>query len=280
MSSTSYPFGVRLIGFSDQEREDVADIFADHSGKGYEFRVRMRENLLEPDFFLVNAENLRALATLSNIGPSEVHPALLVGSTRLQLPYPSIPRPIDAKQLLAALGHMVEHRADALARLDAAGAVSVTERRRGERVDIDFTDPAVYLKMRAEIPTGGGLLMVDKNRAYQAHLADVFKRYALNVVWANDMRAAAKLCADLPIAMVLINTSTPDIDPYQLCAQIKTSTRFPRTVVAFLVGDSSTFDSARAQAAGVDGLLEKPIAHHHLISTVKRFVPLNKAAAT
>lgn len=276
MSNNSYPFGVRLIGFSAQEQAHIADIFASRSGHGCEYRVRLRENLLEPDMYLVNADELRALATLSNLKPSEIHPALLIGSTRIKLPHPSIARPLDAPELLAMLDQMVEKRADAIARLDAAGVVSITERRRSERTDIDFTDPAVYRKMRVEMPEGGGLLLIDKNRAYQAHVAEVFKRYSLNVVWANDMQSAARLCRDLPIAMVLINTSTPEIDPYQLCAQIKSITRFPRTTVAFLIGDMSTFDSARAQAAGLDGLLEKPIAHHHLIATVKRFIPMQK----
>jgi CheY-like chemotaxis protein len=47
-----------------------------------------------------------------------------------------------------------------------------------------------------------------------------------------------------------------------------------RTSVIFLVSKSSGYDAEQARQAGSDGYLTKPVAAHHFISALKKFMHL------
>lgn len=274
MTIHNFPFAVRLIGFSPHEEElfETALTIEQRMGCGY-FRL-VEGNLQDPDIYIANADELRALVTLADLRPSEVRPALLVGTPDVELPYACIERPVNRHKLFAALGELVEKRADALSRLEASDVVMVPERRRRDRLDLDLTDPAEYEKMRAKVPDDGVVLVIDKSPALRDYLADVLARQNVRVAWASDEMKAAKLCNQQPVAVVMINTSTPGVDPYRLCRTIKARNSSLRIAVVFLISKPFVYDLQQANDAGADGFLNKPLANHHLISVLKKFMPL------
>lgn len=273
MQVHSFPFAVRMIGFAEDEAKSIAASFATEQGKGYGYFRLLDDNLQDPDLYLVNADELRALVTLSDLTPSEVRPALLVGTPNLELPYPCVVRPLQRNRLFEALDALVEKRADALSRLDASGVVSVPERRRRDRLDLDLTDPSEYQRMRVRGLTDGGILIVDKNPAFRDYVSDLLLRYNVPVTWVNDENGAIDLCSSTDIAVVLVNTSTPGIESYGLCEEIKLKSAVESTAVIFLVGKPFVYEVERAHKAKVDGFMNKPIASHHLLSVLKKFLP-------
>lgn len=273
MSTYSFPFAVRLIGFADQESRAFEASFEIEQGKGYGYFVLSEDNLKDPDMFIANADELKALVTLSDLRPSVVRPALLVGTPGIALPYPRVERPIQWNKLFEMLDELVEQRADALSRLDASAVVSVSERRRRDRLDVDLTDPSEYPPMRASLPDDIGVLIVDKSPAIQSYLSERLMRHNMPVAWVNDETRAAGLCSEKSMAVVLINTSTPGIDPYRLCKTIKQESKIEKTTVIFLVGKPFVYDPVQARDAGADGYLTKPLATNHLLSALKKFLP-------
>jgi CheY-like chemotaxis protein len=211
--------------------------------------------------------------TLSDLRPSDVRPVLLIGAPNIELPFPRLERPIRWHRLFEALDNLIEKRADALSRLEASDVVAVPERRRRERLDIDLTDPSVYQRMRNKTPADGGILVVDRNPAFRGHLADLLARHSMPVAWVGDEAKATDLCRRQPIAVVLVNTSTPNVDPYRLCKAIRHASCVEKTAVIFLVSKPFVYDSVQARATGVEGFLNKPVANHHLISVLKKFIP-------
>jgi CheY-like chemotaxis protein len=278
MPNALFPFAVRLIGFSMQEADIFAATFAVEQGKGYGYFHLAEENLQDPDLYLVNAGELRALVALSDLPPSNVRPVLLVGTPGVgapgvDLPYPRIERPIRWHKLFEALDDLIEKRADALSRLEASDIIAVPERRRKERLDIDLTDPCAYQRMRGRAPRDGGVLVVDKNPAFRGYLAALLARHSLPVAWVSDEAKAVDLCSHQPVAVVMVNTSTPGIDPYRLCQAIKEASCAEKTTVIFLIGQPIGYDATQARTVGADGFLIKPLANHHLISVLKKFLP-------
>ena len=272
MQSHSYPFAVRMIGFPEDEAEAIADSFGgDFSTYGY-FRLG-EDNLQDPDLYLVNADELRALVTLSDLSPGHARPALLVGVPSVSLPYPHLPRPLRRDTLFNALDSLVEKRADTLSRLEASSVISVPERRRRDRVDFDLTDPTEYESMRRQGHAKGGILLVDKNPAFREYVAELLSRYNIPVDWANTQNKVADDCEENEYAVVLVNTSTPGIDPYDLAEEIKLVNRVRNPAVIFLVGQPFVYDLERARAAKVDGYMNKPVASHHLMAVLKKFIP-------
>jgi CheY-like chemotaxis protein len=276
MPAHSFPFAVRLIGFPEEEADAIAASFAGKqgNGSGYGYFRLLEDNLQDPDLYLVNADELKALVTLSDLTPSEARPALLVGVPNVVLPYPCLARPLQPSRLFSALDAMVEKRADALSRLDASSIVSVPERRRRDRLDLDLTDPSEYQRMRVRGSAGGGILIVDKNSTFCEYVSELLLRHNLPVAWVNSEDKAVNLCGSQNFAVVLVNTSMPAIDPYGLCEQIKSVSHVGNAIVIFLVGKPFVYDVQQARHAGVDGFLNKPIAIHHLLSVLKKFLPV------
>ncbi|HEX7645847.1 MAG TPA: response regulator [Noviherbaspirillum sp.] len=273
MSTQFFPFAVRLLGFSSQEEREIDGAFEAGYGKGYGY-IRLTEgNLQDPDLYVADAANIAALAALSHLHPSTVRPASLVGQAIADLPFARIDRPLDMRRLVVALDELVEKRADVLSQLEASDIVPVPERRRSQRLDLDLTDPAEYEKMRTKAPENGAVLVVDRSPALRDYLSDLLARQNVPVVWTDGEAEAVEICKRQPVAVVMINTSTPGIDPYRLSWAIKEKNSPVRIAVVFLTSKPFVYDLQQAGFVGADGFLNKPLASHHIIAVLKKFMP-------
>jgi CheY-like chemotaxis protein len=273
MSNRPFPFAVRAIGFSGSELADFDKAFDTDHGKGYGYFRLEDDNLQDPDLYIANAEDLRALITLQDLRPSEIRPALLIGTPKVTLPYVCLPRPLRWQELFTALDALVEKRADALSRLEASDVVIVPERRRGLRLDFDLTDPAAYEKMRAKIHENGAVLVVDKSPAMRNYLTELLARKKTPVAWVEDEVSAVAFCKQHPTSMVLINTSVSELDPYRLCWAIKEKDAPAKTVVIFLISKPFEYDPKQARYVGVEGFVNKPLSRQGLLAIFKKFLP-------
>ncbi|HYD61849.1 MAG TPA: response regulator [Noviherbaspirillum sp.] len=276
MITQTFPFAVRLIGFTPEEEAAFDENFAVRQGRGYGYFRLEEDNLQDPDLYVANASQLKALVVLADLRPSEVRPAMLVGTPDVDLPYPRVDYPIRWEQLFETLDDLVERRADALSRLEASDVVTVPERRRRDRIDLDLTDPAEYEKMRAKVPENGAVLVVDKTPALRDYLTDLLARQKVRVLWVNEEVDAVEFCKSEPVAVVMINTSTPGVDPYRLCWAVKEKDSPVRIAVVFLVSKPFVYDLQQARYVGADGFLNKPLASHHLITVLKKFLPFSR----
>lgn len=263
MSRAIFPYAVRTFGFDAAALAYLERVFADPQGKGYGYFMLAEDNLQDPDLYIARGPDLRAMVRLSDLRPSEVRPALLLGTPALDLPYPCLREPIEAKTLIAALDRLVEKRADALARLQASDVVLVPERRRRDRAEVGVRNPAEFEKMRVTRPENGIVLVVDKSAALSDYLRELLARHKLGVAWVDDEASAANVCRQTPAAIVFINTSTPGVDPYRLCSALKEKGANVNPAVVFLVSPPFVYDTARAREAGVDGFLNKPLERFH-----------------
>jgi CheY-like chemotaxis protein len=276
MSIAQIPFAVRLIGFPAGEGDLFEASFAIEHGKGYRYLRLAEDNLQDPDLYIANAGELKALVRLADLRPSDVRPALLVGKPQVELPYPYVERPIRWDHLFEALDRLIEKRADALSRLEASDIISVPERRRRGRVDLDLTDPSEYERMRTKVPNKGTVLVVDKNPAFRDFLSGLLARHKLPVEWAGDEAKAVESCRERPTAIVMINTSTPGIDPYRLCWAIREKESETKTTVIFLVGKLFVYDAQQARNVGAAGFLNKPVSGHQLLSVLKKYLQFSR----
>ncbi|HVL75600.1 MAG TPA: response regulator [Noviherbaspirillum sp.] len=247
--------------------------FASSEDKGYGYFVLADDNLQDPDIYIVKGGDLRALAQLSELRPSDLRPALLIGKPAIDLPFAFVAAPATHADVVAALDRLVEKRADALVRLEASDIVLVPERRRRGRLSLDLTDPAAYEKMRVRRPADGMVVVLDKSPALRDYLRDLTVRQQLRVEWAGDEDGAIDLCRSAPTAVLLINTSTPEVNPYRVSLAVKDREAPFSTAVVFLVSRPFVYDAEQARRVGVEGFLNKPLASQHLISLLKKYVP-------
>jgi CheY-like chemotaxis protein len=271
MQRETHPFGIRLLGFGPDEADRMADMLALAPSNGPAYARLHGDSLQDPDLFLVNADDLGALAALDGAGP--LQPALMVGEPSTEVQYPWVKWPVDPAELFPALARLVDQRADAIADLVARGLPTTVDRRRRQRPDFDLTDPEEYVAMRKE-PPKGAVLIVDRNSVFRDHLAKLMAAHHLSIEWTDSASTTMRVCEETPVAMVLINTSTPNIEPYGLCAGIKALDGGRRICVVHLVRKDHVYESDKARAAGVRGMLDLPISERHLTAVLKRILSL------
>ncbi|MEJ7805654.1 MAG: response regulator [Telluria sp.] len=265
-----YPFAIRLAGFCPEERPRLANILAKAPVDGPGYFCLLEDSLQDPDLTIANGDDLKALARLMATPPTALEPAIVVGNGTLDFPYPRLERPLELARLFGMLGELLQRRAEAQAQLTARGLPFITERRRQPRLDLDVTDPAEYEKRRRP-PIKGAVLIVDKSGALRDHMAALIGE-SIPVEWTDTAATAVRLCEETAVSVLFINTSTPGIDPYGLTSAIKAQRSGERIAVVLLVGASFHYHSLRAKAAGVRGILDKPVADRHIVATLKRLM--------
>ena len=120
----------------------------------------------------------------------------------------------------------------------------------------------------------GAVLVVDRNASFQGHLERLLQAYSIPVLWAGTEAEALLVTSSRAVAVVLVNTAL-HLDPYQLSSALGQSGGPLRPAVVLLVSPSFVYDSARAHAAGVAGLLDKPVADHQLKAVLKKLMGMS-----
>lgn len=274
-----FPFAVRLDGFPPDIAQTLQRALHAAPAHGPAYFCLSEHSLQEPDLVLAYGPDLKAMAFLATLaaqpGERDARPALVLGLPAAPLPYPVLPLPFDPAALHAQMAQLVARRADALARLAGAGLPPAPERRRSQRLDFDLTDPAEYEAMRRR-PRRGAVLVVDGGGRFHAHLAGLMKPFNVAVLAAADGASALAACADGRVSVVLVNMSLPGIDPYALGAALRGQADAQPPVqapeVVLLVAPPFAYDVERARAAGVEGLLDKPVADATLKSVLKKLM--------
>jgi CheY-like chemotaxis protein len=273
MHAPKTPFAVRLIGFAPAESAQIDTVLGQAPHVGPSYSCLHGDSLQEPDLYIADGDDPGALARLVAANPGPLQPALVVGGAPGQFALPRLARPLDAWRLYEMLAELVVQRAQALALLAARGLPPMPERRRHPRLDADLPDPGEY-DSRRQAPPGGAVLIIDNGGAFRDHVASVLGGRKLPIEWTDSAPTAVRLCDETPVSLVMINTSTPGIDPYALCGAIKAQGGAGRTAVVFLVSPAFHYDSVRARDAGVRGLLDKPVEDRHLVAALQKLLSL------
>lgn len=273
MHEKKYPFAVRLAGFSPREHASIAASLAQAPPAGPAYFCLLDDSLQEPDLTIADGDDFQALAALPANGMGALHPALVVGECPAELGFPQVARPVTPEKLFVLMAALVARRAQAMARIMARGLPFMPERRRSPRLDLDLTDPSEYI-MRRKSPSSGAVLIIDKGAAFRDHVARLVATRRMGVEWTDSAPAALRLCDETPVSVVMVNTAATGIDPYQLCSAIKRQDTGARIAVVLMVSCSYPYDSARARACGVRGLLDKPIPDRALVGALQRLMSL------
>jgi CheY-like chemotaxis protein len=273
MHAPKTPFAVRLIGFAPDDSAQIETLLAQAPHAGPSYFCLHDDSLQEPDLYLANGDDPAALARLLCAGPGPLQPAAVVGGVAGQVALPRLARPLDPARLHETAAGLMAQRAQALALVTGSGLPLLPERRRHPRLDLDLADPAVHESLRQPLPCGA-VLIIDTGAAFRDHVAQVLGARKLPIEWTDSAPTAVRLCDETPVSLVMINTSTPGIDPYALCGAIKSQGGAGRTAVVFLISPAFRYDSVRARDAGVRGLLDKPVADRQLVAALQKLLSL------
>ena len=269
MQAKKTPTAVRLLGFAPADASAITSLLAEAPPCGPNYACLHEDSLQEPDVYLADGDNTCAMLRLAGMRSTPL--ALQVGGAERGNGWTRVERPLEAASLHAMLARLVAERRRVLERQCACGEAPLPERRRRQR---GLDGLAIDGEALRQPPHDGKVLIVDGGGAFRAHLAQLVGAQRLAVAWTDSAPAAVRLCDETPVSLAMINTATPGIDPYALCAAIKAQEGAGRTAVVFLVGRAFCYDTARAHSAGVRGLLDQPVGDRSLVAMLMRLTSM------
>ncbi len=125
---------------------------------------------------------------------------------------------------------------------------------------------------------GVPVLVVDDNATNRRILAETLSRWGMRPVVADGAAEALRLyrSAGVPIPLVLADVHMPEMDGFELAAQIKRCQDAPTIVL--MTSGSHADDIARCRELKVDAYLTKPVAQKELQATILRVLQPRAAA--
>lgn len=262
-------YTLRLLGFAPDGRARVDALLGDRSADRPAYTCLAEDSLHEPDFYIADGDTPAGLAALARANPGPVQPAMLVARAPAPLPFPRLAPPLHPAQLHELLAEMACRRAQALALLHAGECSVLSERRRQPRRAVPCS--AVGLQRR-QGGASGAVLILDHRGAFRDHVARLVDGRRTAVEWTDSAPVALRLCAETPVALVMISTGLARVDPYAVCAAIKAQQGARRTAVILLCGSASRFDSARARDCGLRGVLYQPVGDRDVVAVLNRLL--------
>ena len=116
------------------------------------------------------------------------------------------------------------------------------------------------------------VLVVDDNATNRRLLADRLTGWGMRVVLADGAASALTQIESHsePFELILTDVHMPELDGFDLVAQVKSLPRMKATTILMLTSGSMPGDSARCRQLGVDAYLIKPICPSDLLTTILR----------
>jgi CheY-like chemotaxis protein len=103
------------------------------------------------------------------------------------------------------------------------------------------------------------LLVVDDNRDFTDTMAVLLEAIGHEVRTAYDGREVAAIVAEFKPQVVLLDIGLPGIDGYEVARRLRASPQYSGTVLIAVSGYGQQADRNRAQEAGFDHHLVKPV---------------------
>lgn len=128
--------------------------------------------------------------------------------------------------------------------------------------------PARINTTRRVEPTPLKILVVDDNVDMASTMARLLKRKGHTVAVAHEGHAALETAATFHPQIVLLDLGLPGIDGYQVAQQLRRETTLARVRLIALSGYGQEQDRKRAQAAGFDRHLVKPVEFEQLLAAI------------
>lgn len=118
------------------------------------------------------------------------------------------------------------------------------------------------------LPKKRSILVVDDIESTREFVSFLLRNEGYEVYSARDGRSALELAAANRPELVILDVLMPGLDGYTVCRQLKAQPA-PRLKVIMFSALNSQADKMKAQEAGADAFMEKPVESAKLLSLVK-----------
>jgi type IV pilus assembly protein PilB len=114
------------------------------------------------------------------------------------------------------------------------------------------------------------ILCVDDNSDWLVLVKRWLTDHGYQAITASRCSEALEIVGARKPDLILLDVLMPEMDGYELCAQLQFSTGFATAPVLFLTAQNSEQDKAKALAVGGVGYLVKPVTEEELCAAIQR----------
>lgn len=267
-------FILEMRGFSDAEKSMLSSTFRLTSRRQMCY-VEAEESDMRADIYLINADNPEALLELArrDIGVPNAHsPAVVIGRTPVETPWPFVAKPIHWMRLFENLDQEMQRALRERSTRIAANNQwdGATMRRSSDQ------KPAVAPAV-VETPVRETVLVVDDSATVRAFMRIKLSPFQFDVDFAETGEQAVEKAllkaTEKPYNCIFLDIMMPGIDGYEVCKRIKSNSKTKPSAVVMLTSKSSIIDKLRANWSGCDAFLSKPVSEDDLLATIAKFLP-------
>jgi len=116
------------------------------------------------------------------------------------------------------------------------------------------------------------VLLVEDNEFNRDMLSRRLLRSGWDVVVALDGREGFEVASCHPVNVILMDMSLPELDGWQVTAQLKANPQTCKTPIIALTAHAMSGDRERALAAGCDEFETKPVEYPRLLAKMNRLI--------
>lgn len=120
--------------------------------------------------------------------------------------------------------------------------------------------------------TNGTILLVEDHEDNRNIYRTILEHFGFNVLVASDGETGVRLAQQVKPDLILLDIDIPVVDGLEVARQLKSSASTARIPIVALTAYSQPEDRERAEEAGFDGYLAKPVSPRSVVAEVRRFL--------
>ena len=122
------------------------------------------------------------------------------------------------------------------------------------------------------------ILIIDRDEAFVRATEIYFEQLGVDVISTEDGVDGYRLVTETQPAMVMLDTVQTNLDGFQVCKLLKMDDRFEKIPVVFVSSNDMQEDVMKAEQAGCDLFLRKPIVLDQLAEELINLIMVNNPA--
>ena len=125
---------------------------------------------------------------------------------------------------------------------------------------------------------GNHILIIDQDDVFISSVENYFKQLGIEVISFIDGVEGYRQIVETNPAMVMLDTVQNNLEGFQICKLVKIDQRFEKVPIVFVSSDDKKEEVMKAQEAGADLFLRKPIILDQLAEELINLIMVNNPA--
>jgi twitching motility two-component system response regulator PilG len=118
------------------------------------------------------------------------------------------------------------------------------------------------------------VICIDDGNIVRETIVSMLSPYGYEVTAIENPLEALSLVFRILPDLILCDIAMPELDGYEVCAMLRTSTAFRQTPIVMLTGKDGFIDRVKARMAGATDYLTKPFGENELLMLVEKYAGL------